>query len=91
MTARSFSTSRCDATSMTMTEPARPSTARSFSAGSDSSLSKTRYRSGSVVYAGHGWFIKSKNIDAYRGLDVKDKIVSSTQPVDSPKEPHKQT
>ena len=31
--------------------------------------------SGSLVYAGHGWFIKSKNIDAYQGLDVKDKIV----------------
>src|SRR5256712_14097837 len=31
--------------------------------------------SGSLVYAGHGWFIKSKNIDAYQGVDVKDKIV----------------
>lgn len=31
--------------------------------------------SGPLVYAGHGWMIKSKNIDAYQGLDVKDKIV----------------
>lgn len=28
-----------------------------------------------MVFAGHGWMIKSKNIDAYRGVDVKDKIV----------------
>src|SRR6185369_6686827 len=28
-----------------------------------------------IVYAGHGWFIKSKNIDAFQGIDVKDKIV----------------
>lgn len=31
--------------------------------------------SGAVVYVGHGWLVKSKNIDAYRGLDVKNKIV----------------
>jgi hypothetical protein len=31
--------------------------------------------SGSLVYAGHGWLVKSKNIDAYRGIDVKNKIV----------------
>ncbi|HYY99811.1 MAG TPA: M28 family peptidase [Pyrinomonadaceae bacterium] len=30
---------------------------------------------GGVVYAGDGWVIKSKNIDAYEGLDVRDKIV----------------
>lgn len=28
-----------------------------------------------IVYGGHGWMIKSKNIDALQGLDVKDKIV----------------
>jgi hypothetical protein len=28
-----------------------------------------------LVYAGHGWVIKSKNVNAYDGLDVKDKIV----------------
>jgi Zn-dependent M28 family amino/carboxypeptidase len=34
--------------------------------------------SGRLVYAGHGWVIKSKNIDAFKGLDVKDKIVILT-------------
>lgn len=28
-----------------------------------------------VVFAGYGWVIKSKNINAYQGIDVKDKIV----------------
>lgn len=31
--------------------------------------------SGSLVYAGHGWVVKSKNINPYQGIDVKDKIV----------------
>jgi len=30
---------------------------------------------GPMVYVGHGWVVKSKNIDAYQGVDVKDKIV----------------
>lgn len=30
---------------------------------------------GVVVYAGDGWVIKSKNVDAYDGLDVRDKVV----------------
>lgn len=34
--------------------------------------------SGSMVYATHGWVIKSKNIDAYQGIDVKGKIVVVT-------------
>lgn len=28
-----------------------------------------------LVYVGHGWVIKSKNVNAYDGLDVRDKIV----------------
>lgn len=28
-----------------------------------------------LVYVGNGWVVKSKNIDAYQGVDVKDKIV----------------
>jgi hypothetical protein len=28
-----------------------------------------------MVYVGNGWFIKSKNIDAYQGIDVKGKTV----------------
>ncbi len=28
-----------------------------------------------MVFAGHGWVIRSKDIDPYKGIDVKDKIV----------------
>jgi hypothetical protein len=28
-----------------------------------------------LVFVGHGWVVKGKNIDAYHGIDVKDKIV----------------
>jgi len=28
-----------------------------------------------VVYAGYGWVIKSKNVNPYEGLDVRDRIV----------------
>jgi hypothetical protein len=31
--------------------------------------------SGPLVYVGHGWVVKSRNIDPYKGIDVKDKIV----------------
>jgi len=31
--------------------------------------------SGQVVYVGNGWLIKSKNINPYEGLDIKDKII----------------
>jgi len=31
--------------------------------------------SGPLVYVGHGWVIKSKNLNPYQGIDVKDKIV----------------
>ena len=30
---------------------------------------------GPLVYVGHGWVVKAKNIDAYKGVDVKDKII----------------
>ncbi|HWS89477.1 MAG TPA: M28 family peptidase [Pyrinomonadaceae bacterium] len=30
---------------------------------------------GPVVYAGYGWVIKSKNVNPYEGLDVRDRIV----------------
>lgn len=30
---------------------------------------------GQLVFVGHGWVIKSKNINAYEGIDVKDKIL----------------
>jgi Peptidase family M28 len=28
-----------------------------------------------LVFVGHGWVVKAKNIDPYQGVDVKDKIV----------------
>jgi hypothetical protein len=30
---------------------------------------------GPLIYVGHGCVVKSKNIDAYKGVDVKDKII----------------
>jgi len=30
---------------------------------------------GPLVYVGNGWVVKSKNIDSYKDIDVKDKIV----------------
>jgi Zn-dependent M28 family amino/carboxypeptidase len=30
---------------------------------------------GPLVYAGNGWVIKSKNLNPYEGIDVKDKII----------------
>lgn len=31
--------------------------------------------SGKLVYVGHGYMVKAKNINAYQGVDVKDKIM----------------
>ncbi|MGI8567062.1 MAG: M20/M25/M40 family metallo-hydrolase [Pyrinomonadaceae bacterium] len=31
--------------------------------------------SGNLVYGGHGWLVKSKNIDALKDIDVRDKVV----------------
>ncbi len=30
---------------------------------------------GPLVFAGNGWVIKSKNLDSYKGVEVKDKII----------------
>jgi Zn-dependent M28 family amino/carboxypeptidase len=30
--------------------------------------------SGPLIFAGNGWFVKSKNMDAYKGIDAKGKI-----------------
>ncbi|MFN2492495.1 MAG: hypothetical protein ABR501_06385, partial [Pyrinomonadaceae bacterium] len=35
-----------------------------------------------LVFAGNGWFIKSKNIDAYKGLDARGKIAVVFGPPD---------
>ncbi|HYP01778.1 MAG TPA: M28 family peptidase [Pyrinomonadaceae bacterium] len=31
--------------------------------------------SGALVFADHGWIVKSKNLNPYKGIDVRDKIV----------------
>src|SRR5215212_9224982 len=51
--------------------------ARTFAAGVDFlPLGRTSGEvEGGVVYAGDGWVIKSKNVNAYEGLDVRDKVV----------------
>ena len=37
---------------------------------------------GSLVFAGNGWFIKSKNIDPYKGIDANGKIAIVFSPPD---------
>ena len=51
--------------------------ARTFRAGEDLlPIGRTSGEvEGGVIYAGNGWVVKSKNIDAYEGLDVRDKVV----------------
>ncbi len=50
---------------------------QSFIYGEDflSSFNPATISNSQIIYASHGWFIKSKNIDAFQGIDVKDKIV----------------
>ena len=50
---------------------------QAFTYGEDflSSFSPASVSNAAVVYAGHGWMVKAKNIDGLAGLDVKDKIV----------------
>lgn len=36
--------------------------------------------SGEMVFAGHGWVVKSKGVDAYSGVSVRDKIVVLYEP-----------
>ena len=50
---------------------------KTFKGGDDFLLQQTSNGpvSGALVFAGNGWMIKSKNLDTYTGLDVKDKIV----------------
>jgi len=50
---------------------------QSFAYGEDflTTYTNSNIPASNIVYAGHGWVIKSKNINAYQGIDVKDKIV----------------
>jgi hypothetical protein len=38
-------------------------------------IPKSGTASSTLVYVGNGWLFKSKNIDAYQGIDVRNKIV----------------
>lgn len=50
---------------------------QSYEYGKDflTSITSASINNAPVVFAGYGWVIKSKNINAYQGIDVKDKIV----------------
>lgn len=50
---------------------------RPFNYGEDflASFSPANIAPSNLVFAGNGWVIKSKNINPYQGIDVKDKIV----------------
>lgn len=39
------------------------------------SLNNADIANAPLVFAGYGWVVKSKNIDPYAGIDVKDKVV----------------
>lgn len=41
-------------------------------------LAESNFSNTGFVFAGNGWVVKSKNIDPYKGIDVKDKIVVVT-------------
>ncbi|MGH9969546.1 MAG: M28 family peptidase [Pyrinomonadaceae bacterium] len=44
-------------------------------------LARSAEVSGPLVFAGNGWFVKSKNIDSYKGIDAKGKIAVIFGPV----------
>lgn len=49
---------------------------RSFNSGEDfMAQPNPGTASGPLVFVGHGWVIKSKNMNPYEGVDVKDKIM----------------
>ena len=53
------------------------SAGQSYEYGKDflTSITPASINNAQVVFAGYGWVIKSKNINAFQGIDVKDKIV----------------
>lgn len=50
---------------------------QSFIYGEDffSTLIPASISGSNIIYVGHGWVIKSKNINPYQGIDIKDKII----------------
>jgi hypothetical protein len=53
---------------------------QSFAYGEDflANFTAGNIPAGEIVYASHGWVLKSKNINPYQGIDVRDKIVVVT-------------
>jgi hypothetical protein len=53
---------------------------QSFVYGEDflSSFNPASISASDIVYVSHGWVLKSKNINPYQGIDVKDKIIVVT-------------
>lgn len=51
-----------------------------FEYGEDflTTLAAANISASGIVFAGNGWVIKSKNINPYQGIDVKDKVVIVT-------------
>lgn len=43
-----------------------------------STLTQASVPASNLVYVSHGWVVKSKNVNAYQGIDVKDKIIVVT-------------
>ena len=55
-------------------------TGRKFSYGRDFVVSgPARSVSGAMVFAGDGWFVKAKDLDPYKSIDPKGKVVIVTQ------------
>ncbi len=50
---------------------------QTFSYGKDflSAQVATNFSGSQLVFAGNGWVVKSKNIDPYQGIDVRNKVV----------------
>lgn len=49
---------------------------RAFKFGDDFLVSRVAGKaSGALVFADHGWVVKAKNLDPYKGIEVRDKIV----------------
>lgn len=50
---------------------------QTFTYGSDflASVVGANVPASGMVFAGHGWVVKSKNVDPYKGIDIRDKVV----------------
>lgn len=48
---------------------------RTLAYGKDFLATAPGTAAGPLVYVGHGWVFKNKNIDPYKGIEIKDKII----------------